>query len=235
MKKLSSNIIINLVLLGIFIIILAYASIRYGPFFTRLTSQPEMFRQYILAYGSDGVLTFLLVQMMQVIIAVIPGELVQVAGGYIYGVWLGSLYSLAGITLGSVIVLYIGRFLGYPLLKNFISPSRFERFSFFINSPRAELIACVLFLIPGMPKDILTYLAGITPMQPLRFIVIIAAARFPGILISSFIGASIDAGQYFEVAVATGVAVALFLLGFLYKDRIINKIQTKFANENSRK
>lgn len=234
MKKMSLNLALNIVLSGIFIIVFIYVSAKYTPVFTRLVSHPEAFRQYILSFGSEGVFIFMLVQMMQVIIAAIPGELVQVAGGYIYGVWLGSLYSVAGITSGSIIVLYIGRFLGYPILQKLISPDRFERFSFFINSPRSELIACVLFLIPGIPKDLLTYLAGITPLRPVRFIVIIAVARFPGILISSYIGASINAGQYYEVAVATGAAVVLFLAGFLYRDRLMNQIKTKFAHGNPR-
>lgn len=227
MRKVSPLILVDVVLLSLFLMILIYVSVEYGPVITHLVSQPEDFKQFILAYGSTSVLIFMLSQTIQVIIAAIPGELVQVAGGYIYGIWLGSLYSLLGIGIGSIIVFYIGRILGYPLLKTLISPARIERFSFFINSPRAEVIACVLFLIPGIPKDILTYLAGITPMQPLRFLIIAAVARFPGILISSYIGASIGAGQYVKVAVGSVVAIFLFLLGYFYKDKIIDKIKTK--------
>jgi len=228
MKKMSLNIILNVVLLGIFIIVLIYVSIKYAPVITQLVSQPEDFKHYILAYGSKSVLVFMLSQVLQVIIAAIPGELVQIAGGYIFGIWPGTLYSLAGIMLGSIIVFYIGRILGYPVLKNLISPAKIERFSFFINSPRCEIITAILFLIPGLPKDILTYLAGITPMQPLRFLIIAAVARFPGILISSFIGASIGTGQYLKVALGSFVAAFLFLLGYFYKDKIIRKVKTKY-------
>lgn len=226
MRKVTPLIRLDIVLASLFLIILIYISAAYGPVITRLISQPEDFKQFILAYGSKSVLIFILFQAMQVIIAAIPGEFVQVAGGYIYGIWLGSLYSLLGIVMGSIIVFYIGRILGYPILKTFITPAKIERFSFFINSPRAEIIASVLFLIPGIPKDILTYLAGITPMQPLRFLIIAAVARFPGILISSYIGASFEAGQYLKVAVGSIAAASLFLLGYFYKDKIIDKLKT---------
>jgi len=226
MRKVSPLILLDIFLLGLLMIILIYVSVEYGPVITHLVSQPEDYKQFILNYGSKSVLIFILSQVMQVIIAAIPGEFVQAAGGYIYGIWVGSFYSLAGIMLGSIIVFYIGRLLGYPILKTFISPAKIERFSFFINSPRAEIIVSVLFLIPGIPKDILTYLAGITPMQPFRFLIIAAVARFPGILISSFIGASIGTGEFLKVAIGSVLAAFLFLLGFFYKDKIIDKLKT---------
>ena len=225
MKKIPPSIFVNIVLLTLFISIVTYVSFAYAPLVTQLVSHPEEFRVFIYNYGPNGVLVFLIIQSLQVIIAAIPGELVQVAGGFIYGIWWGTLYSLAGIMAGSIVAFYIARLIGYPILKTFIGPSYIERFEFFINSPRAEIVAFVLFLIPGIPKDILTYLAGVTPLQPLKFLIIATAARLPGIFMSSFIGASWGANHYGQVAVGSIIALLLFLLGFYNKDKIINKLR----------
>ncbi|MFA7077913.1 MAG: VTT domain-containing protein [Syntrophomonas sp.] len=225
MKKIPPSIFVNIVLLTLFISIVTYVSFAYAPLVTQLVSHPEEFRDFIYNYGSNGVLIFLIIQSLQVIIAAIPGELVQVAGGFIYGIWWGTLYSLAGIMAGSIVVFYIARLIGYPILKTFIGPGYIERFEFFINSPRAEIVAFILFLIPGIPKDILTYLAGVTPLQPLKFLIIATAARLPGIFMSSFIGASWGANHYGQVAAGSIIALLLFLLGFYNKDKIINKLR----------
>lgn len=228
MKKTSLPILADMIVPGLLAIMLIYASLHYAPAVTQLISRPEDFKQFILAYGSKSILIFMIIQALQVIVAAVPGELVQVAGGYIYGIWLGSLYSLIGIVCGSIIVFYISRILGYPVLKRLISPSRSEQFSFFLHTHRAEIITFVLFLIPGIPKDILTYLGGLTPVQPARFIIIAAAARLPGIFISSYIGASIGANQYVKVGIVSLAAVLLFLLGFVYQDKIIARLKAKF-------
>jgi len=222
MRKLTPSILIRIIFLFIFAGVLIYLSIKYAPAITSLASRPDEYREFILSFGSKSILIFIISQILQVIIAIIPGELIQVAGGYIYGIWLGTLYSVAGILLGSIIVFFIARVLGYPILKMLISPSKFERFSFFINNPNSRIITLILFLIPGMPKDILTYMAGITPMRPTNFLTTAILARLPGILISSYVGASFGESLYWKAAIASGLAVLLFMLGFIFQDKIIS-------------
>jgi len=226
MKKLTPSILIRIILLFIFTGGLIYLSIKYAPAITSLVSKPDEFRVLILSYGAKSILIFMTFQILQVVIAVIPGELIQVAGGYIYGIWLGTLYSVAGILLGSIVVFFIARILGYPILKMLISPSRFKRFSFFLNSPNSGIITLILFLIPGMPKDILTYMAGITPMRPMNFLVTATLARLPGILISSYVGASFGESCYGKAAIVSGLAVMLFMLGFFFQDKIMSWFKT---------
>ena len=95
-----------------------------------------------------------------------------------------------------------------------------------MNSDKTEITMFLLFLIPGIPKDILTYLAGLTPIKPLRFFIIITVARFPALMASSYIGYNTQKGNYLVVIILSAAALVLFTAGVLLKDRIISKMQS---------
>jgi len=226
--------VINIVALILFIAAVVFFTIRYAPVITRLVSEPEKFRDLLISYGGTSILVFVLFQVMQVVVVAIPGELVQLAGGYVYGTVLGTLYSLTGILLGSIIVFYISRLLGFSIVKRFISREKLDKFSFLMNSQKSEIAMFILFVIPGLPKDILTYIAGLTPIKPLRFFVIITIGRFPALLGSSYIGAHIQEKQYAPVIIVSIIACVLFIVGVLAKEKIINKVSS-FLSEKKDK
>jgi uncharacterized membrane protein YdjX (TVP38/TMEM64 family) len=159
--------------------------------------------------------------VLQIVVAAIPGEVVQIAGGYIFGTLAGTLYLMTGVVLGTLIVFYASRMLGYPLVRVFVSESRLEKFGFIINSGKSEIAVFVLFLIPGLPKDVITYVAGLTPIKPLRFIALATLGRLPALFASAFIGANLQQKDYYTVFVLSALAVVLFFAGIILKDRII--------------
>jgi len=112
---------IYIVLIAAFIGAIAYLGIRFGPEITALAREPARLSGLLNSYGWKGVLVFIGIQILQVVVAAIPGEFVQIAGGYIYGTWLGTLYSITGIVMGSVLVFFIARLLGYPVVRLFVS------------------------------------------------------------------------------------------------------------------
>jgi uncharacterized membrane protein YdjX (TVP38/TMEM64 family) len=223
---------INIVLIAAFIGAIAYLGIRFGPEITALAREPESLGKLLNSYGWKGVLVFIGIQILQVVVAAIPGEFVQIAGGYIYGTWLGTLYSLTGIVLGSVLVFFIARLLGYPVIRLFVSSKQLEKYSFMINSKKTDAAMFVLFLIPGIPKDVLTYIVGITPVRPLKFFVIITIGRFPALLASSYIGSSTEKGNYVIVILLSAAAIILFAAGILLKDKIINIVHKITGNDS---
>jgi len=101
-----------------------------------------------------------------------------------------------------------------------------------INSKKADAAMFVLFLIPGIPKDVLTYIAGITPVRPLKFFAIITIGRLPALLASSYIGSSTEKGNYLIVILLSAAAIILFFAGILLKDRIINLVHKITGNDD---
>lgn len=215
------HIVFHAVLLVLFLAAIVFLTIRYGPLITRLMSHPQESRDFIASYGAAGPLIYIAIQVMQIIIFVIPGEVVQIAGGYVFGTVMGTLYSLAGAVLGTFLAFMAVRLLGFSLIKSIVPRKNLEKFDFVINSRKSEFLLFVLFLIPGLPKDALVYIAGLTPIKPLRFLVICNLARFPSLLGSAYIGAHLARKNYWPVAIVSAASLVLFALGLIYKDKII--------------
>lgn len=220
----------NIVLFAVFMVLLVLATIKYAPIVTELVSEPEEFRDLIQSYGYTGVFIFVLIQIIQIVIPVIPGEVVQVAGGFVFGTWLGTLYLMIGVILGSVCAFFAARLLGYPLVRSFVSENKLRRMRELMQGKKSDAVIFILFLLPGLPKDVLTYIAGLTPVKSVRFLVIASMARFPALLASAYLGHNLHEKDYLGAIIISSVAVLLFVGGYIFKDRIIGKIQ-EFTTE----
>lgn len=223
-KQKKQPVLLNLILITLFIVLITYLTVKYTGRVTELIKEPDKFRNLLNSYGSISILVFIFFQIIQVVIAAIPGEFVQIAGGYVYGTVLGTVYSTIGILLGSIIVFCISRFLGFAVVKRFIPEKSIEKFNFLINSPKSEIAMFLLFLIPGIPKDIVVYIAGLTPIKPVRFFIVFTIARFPALMGSSYIGANLQERNYLPVIIVSAIACILFAAGVLAKDKVISKL-----------
>lgn len=220
MERLRNNLIVRIIALLLLVGLIAYLSWRLMPQATHLFKHPEQFRSLLLGFGGWSRAVFIGLQILQVMAAPLPGELIQIAGGYVFGVFAGTMLSLLGILMGSLMAFYLARWLGYPLLQALISQEKLEHFHALLNTNRAEVIVFILFLIPGAPKDILTFIAGATPIPSAHFFLAAMLGRFPGILVSAFIGAQLEKQQYFLAGLLGLAAATLFLLGIIYHDRL---------------
>jgi uncharacterized membrane protein YdjX (TVP38/TMEM64 family) len=223
-NKAEPHLVAHIILLVVFLGLVTYISFKFGPAITRLVSHPKRFKEVIDAYGSASALLYILIQTVHVIILLIPGEIVQIAGGYAFGILLGTLYSVIGILAGTLIVFFATRVVGYPLVRTFVSPGKLKKFDFLINSSKSEIALFVLFLIPGFPKDTLIYISALTPVKPWRFLLICTIARFPGLWGSAYIGANLQKEDYVPVWIISGLALVLFVVGILAKDKIIGRL-----------
>lgn len=215
---------LNIILLTIFLVVSAFITEKYAPSVTRLLSEPARFRDWIHSFGYYGVLVFIFIQILQIVIAAVPGEVVQIAGGYIYGTWLGTLYLIIGVIIGSVVVFYASRLLGYPLVQAVVTEKRLTHLRSLIENPKADIALFILFLLPGLPKDILSYIAGLTPINPLKFLIIAMLARVPALFVSAYIGTNLQTENYLTVIVFSSLAVILFFIGFYFKNQLIGGI-----------
>ena len=180
----------------------------------------EAIRLWIEGRGVVGPLAFIALQIVQVVIFVIPGEIVQVAGGYAFGFWLGSLYSLIGITLGSLANFLAGRLLGRPFVESLFAREKIEKVEMVTGSGKGAAGFFLLFLIPGIPKDVLCYVAGASRLGLAAFLGVSMIGRLPGILGSSYMGSAAFSGAYRGAIIVLAVASVLFLLGLVFKERI---------------
>lgn len=180
----------------------------------------EAIRSWVLARGAAGMLAFIGIQALQVILFMLPGEIVQVAGGYAFGLWLGSVLSLVGITLGSLANFGVGRVLGRPFVEAVFGAKKVGRLERIAASGKGAAGFFIFFLVPGIPKDVLCYVAGMTRLSLPAFLAVSMAGRLPGILGSSYMGSATQAGGYRGALVMLGVASLLFILGLAFKERI---------------
>ena len=190
----------------------------------RLLAQPETqekLRSTIASLGVKGWFLFLLLQMLQIIVAFIPGEVVQLMAGVLYGTWGGLFTCLLGALFASAIIFFVVRKAGEGLLVRLFGKNKLAEYDFLRDSERIETVTFVLFLIPGVPKDLLTYLAGISRINPWRFLLLSTLARTPALVVSTMIGSSASQGSLLVTALLTiGVAVAA-LVGVVYRKRLM--------------
>lgn len=213
---------LKVILLLLFLGCITWLTIHYYTGIMTVASNPDNFRRLLISYGSLSILAFIGFQIIVVILAPLPGGLLLIAGGYIYGTWFGAIYSLIGIVLGSIMVFGISKFFGYFVIQSLISPKKFARLQSLVSHQKSDAIF-FFYLIPEMPKDILTYLAGLTPVKPVRFIIFSAIARVPCIIGSSFIGANLQQANYWPVLILLIAVGILLIVILLMRVKIIRK------------
>ncbi len=165
-------------------------------------------------------LVFILIQIVQVIAAPIPGEVSGFIGGYLYGPFWGTIYSTIGLTLGSWLAFMLARFFGEPLLEKVVKKEVFEKFDHFMEH-KGLLVSFLLFLIPGFPKDYLCYIMGVSRIPVLTFIIISTVGRFFGTMMLSISGNIAAKEQYLLLAIVTVAAIIVSLLVWRYHDKIL--------------
>ncbi len=164
-------------------------------FLGHLKAQKDRFRDWVNSFGLWGPLVFIGVQIGQVVFSPIPGELTGFLGGYIYGVWVATIYSTVGLTLGSYLAFAIGRWLGRPFVEKLIPRPVLEKFDFLVSN-KGALFAFIFFSIPGFPKDYMCYLLGLSPLSVRTFMIVATIGRIPGTLVLGLQGANLYNERY---------------------------------------
>lgn len=213
--------------LGLFsLAMLAGAAVLLWPWFSSLSKVENL--QQVEAWarelGARGWIVMLGLQVLQIIVAVIPGEPIEILAGMLYGAWGGLFLCELGILIGTLLVFFTVRRFGMSLVRLLFSEEKLRGYKFLQNEKRLETITFILFFLPGTPKDVLTYIAGITPISPCRFLLIALVARIPSVLSSTFGGSSIAGGNlwgsvFIFVAVGLVSLLGIWLNGKLLKRR----------------
>ena len=186
----------------------------------------EYAKQVLASYHKRAVFVYLATQILQILISVIPGQALQIAAGFVFGIPLGFLYSVIGALIGSILTYYLGKYLGKDAVELFFGEERTERYVRQISSKRGVLIVFLLYLLPGLPKDVINYIAGVSNMRPRLFLTVSMIGRIPGMLGSLVIGRQVSVGGYTSAAVIMGVAAVIFAIGVWQRERIMGWFDT---------
>ncbi len=178
-------------------------------------AQPEQFRIWVDTHGVLGRLAMVCMMAFQIIIAIVPGEPLEIGAGYAFGVWEGTLLCLAGSVLGSLLVFCFVRKYGVKVVELFFSREKIRSIGFLQNTRRLHLLVAVLFLIPGTPKDLIGYCAGLTAMKYSAWLLITTPARIPSILTSTLGGDALGMQRYTAALIVLGVTLTLSAAGLL--------------------
>jgi uncharacterized membrane protein YdjX (TVP38/TMEM64 family) len=227
--------IVTAVLLALLAIViwLVAADAAIIRFVVRLYQDKKFLKETVRSWGWMAPLVFIAIQAIQVIISPIPGEITGPVGGALFGTWLGLFYSTIGLTIGTLFCFWVGRKWGEPLVRPWLSEHHWNRMNFILEAEGA-IICFILYLVPGFPKDIVSYLFGISPMPFWLFAIVSTVARIPGTWVSSYFGAHVAEQQYIYALAFMAVVIALCLPVYYYRHRIINRFHKPRTDQEQR-
>jgi len=201
-------------------------------FLVRLYVDKRFLKHTLREWGVLAPVIFIGLQALQVIISPIPGELTGILGGYLFGQWVGLLYSTIGLTLGSVVAFAVGRWLGARYVRKLVSADIWHKMGFIVEAEGA-ILCFIIFLMPGLPKDVTCYLFGLSPMPFWVFAVVTTLGRIPSTWVLSAQGARTASGDYLQVVLLTAIVVAVALPLYYYRNRLVEWFRGKHVHPDS--
>lgn len=183
----------------------------------RFASDPDKFRDWVEGHGVWGMLAYMGMVAVQVLAALIPGEPLEIAGGYAFGAVKGTLLCLLAASLGSAAVICLVRRYGLRLVEVFFSREKLRSLRFLRSSPRRNLLFLLIFMLPGTPKDLLCYYAGLTDIRLPVLLIICSLGRLPSIVTSTAGGDALGTESYLFAVIIFAATFVLSALGlFIY-------------------
>ena len=189
-------------------------------FLMRLYVDKRFLKHTLREWGMLAPIVFIGLQALQVVVAPIPGQLTGILGGYLFGEWGGLLYSTIGLSLGSLLAFAVARWLGARYVQGLVSQDIRQKLGFIVEA-EGTILCFVIFLIPGLPKDMACYLFGLSPMPFWVFALISTLGRIPDTWVVSAQGAHTASGDYIQVILLTAMALAVALPLYYYRNRFI--------------
>lgn len=197
----------------------------------RLISDPASFRAWVEDHGWYSRLVFMGMVIFQVIIAFIPGEPFEIAAGYAFGAVEGTILSIAGAALGSIITFWLVRRYGLRLVRRFFSQEKINSVKFLKSTKGRDFLFLIIYMIPGTPKDLLGYFAGLTDLPFPVFCLICTLGRIPSVVTSTVGGNALGTRSYGAAILIFAFTLAISALGLAIYNHICKKHRGG-SNEN---
>lgn len=195
------------------------------------TENIERLRGFVSEHWLVGALLFATVCAIQVIVALIPGEAVEIAAGLIFGSWQGALVCLVGIMSGSIIVIALVRKFGRKFVEALYPREKIDSLPILNDPKKRNAVIALLFFIPGTPKDLITYVVGLTSVSIPTYILLTTFARIPSIVMSTFGGDAFAEGQIIKAIIIFVGSAIISGAGYLVYLLIQKKMNQKNDNK----
>lgn len=234
----TCNISISRRLIAFGKLFLLFAILIVVPLVLYLLYKDTLFNKAYLSNRLDDFKGFafiplILLQIIQIVICIIPGQPIQFASSYLYGVLGGFLISLVGAFIGTVITYYLAKFLGNDALHVIFGEEKVKSYVRKLNSSRAYVIIFLLYLIPGIPKDVTSYIAGISNIRLRPFIFLSILGRSPGVLESLLFGTFLAHRNYFGIAMLIIASIIILLICYIKRDVLLKFIDSYEDSEDN--
>jgi len=179
-------------------------------------AQLEAWLAKLGAWGPAGIV---IAEVLQVLLAPVPGQVVGLAAGYLYGVWGGAALCMAGLMVGTLLAVWLARRLGRPFVERLAKPEQLARLDAYAKRHGAFAFL-VIFLLPFLPDDVCCFLAGLTPLRISQVLIAALIGRAPGVIVSTLIGAQAHALSWEQWIAIAAASLVLAVLFYFYQDKL---------------
>lgn len=209
--------------IAVFLLLGAALAWFVGRPLIRFAKEPEVFRAWVADHGLLGMAAYTGMVFLQVLVAIIPGEPLEIAGGYAFGAVWGTVLCLLGAFLGSVAVFAVVRKWGVPLVEVFFSQDKLDKLTFLKTFPRRAALLWLVFTVPGTPKDLLCYFAGLTDLRWSSWLLIASVGRLPSIITSTVGGNALGLQNYQFAAITFAATTVIAGVGLVIYRQICRR------------
>lgn len=189
-------------------------------------SNIDSVKQIINDNNAASVPLYIAFQIIQIIICIIPGQWLQLAAGIAWGFWIGLLLSLIGALFGSILTYFLAKYLGTDALRLIFGQDKLDQLTEKLDSKAGITAVFLIYLIPGLPKDLCNYAAGVSQIKLKPFLIVSMVGRTPGMIASLLIGKHLSLGSYHVAVIIAVIAGILFVLGIIFRNKL-----TSFVNK----
>lgn len=225
-KTLRTKRIISICSLVIMLALFIAIAVFVGKPLVEMFKKEESFKEWIKQKGFLGQLAMIGIMLLQVFVAIIPGEPIEIGAGYAFGAAQGMLLCLIGSAIGLAIIYPLTRIYGMKMVELFVPREKLENIPLLKKKEKLDALVFILYFIPGTPKDIFNYVLGLTPMSLGRALLITTIARIPSVLSSTLFGSLTGDSKYTIAIIVYGITAVLSVVGAL-----IYKKMTKPADQ----
>lgn len=193
--------------------LMGVATVLVGKPLVQFAKEPEHFRAWVESKGIWGQMAFMGMVIFQVLVALIPGEPLEIAAGYAFGALEGTILCMIATTLGGTLVFLLVRKWGTRVLELYFSKEKIESLKFMQDTPKVKILAFFLMFLPGTPKDLISYFMGLTKIKLWEWVLLSTVARIPSIVTSTIGGNALGGQDYIFALIVFAVTFLISAVG----------------------